>query len=236
MRNPKKSKSFTLIEVIISIIILGIIFSTMSMMMTAFTTSLKTNVKEQVFFSQFSLLSLITSKYFDENNTVGDNYYKDLNTTSNADDELIIRQYSSNELNRIGKHQISSGVRTLTSLEFRTGSSSMVSATLGCDADEKDANGECNETKFDDIDDYNGFGEHIEGVEGGFDINVTVSYIPDDTNYSDVNITFTYDDGTTTSGTNIKMIKIYTRLKDGTIMTLRYPACNIGGSSMLSYK
>jgi len=228
MRNLKKSKAFTLIEVLISIIIIGIVMATVPIMMTAFTTSVKTNIKEEVFFAQFSLLNLISAKYFDENNTVLDNYYKDLNAT-NGDTELLIRQYGANEYNRIGKEQYSQGYRPFSPAIFRSGSSETVSI-IGPDLNE------INELNYDDIDDYNGYSEHHVGIEsGGYDLNVTVKYIDDSATYSDVNMTVTYDYSTPKTFTNIKLITITTKLDDVTI-TLSYPTCNIGRSAMLSYK
>ncbi|NPA88353.1 prepilin-type N-terminal cleavage/methylation domain-containing protein [Caminibacter pacificus] len=228
MKSQKKFKAFTLIEVLISIIIIGIVMATIPIMMTAFTTSVKTNIKEEVFFSQFSLLNIIVAKYFDENNTVGENYYKDLNAT-NGDSELLINAYTDG-LYRIGKHQIEAGTKSLITPDFRSGSADTVSH-IGPDANEP------NETTYDDIDDYNGYGEHHAGVESqGYDLNVTVKYIPDSTNYWDTNITFTYTSGVTTTATNIKLITITTVLKDGTVIKLSYPRCNIGRSAMLSYK
>ncbi len=228
MKSQKKFRAFTLIEVLISIIILGIVMATIPIMMTAFTTSVKTNIKEEVFFSQFSLLNIIVAKYFDENNTVGENYYKDLNAT-NGDSELLIKTYS-NGLYRLGKEQIEAGKKSLVAPDYRSGTYFTVSH-IGPDSNEP------NETTYDDIDDYNGYGETHAGVESqGYDLNVTVKYIPDSTNYWDTNITFTYNNGAVVSGTNIKLITIKTVLKDGTVIKLSYPRCNIGRSAMLSYK
>jgi len=228
MKSQKKSKAFTLIEVLISIIIVGIVMSTIPLLMTAFTTSVKSNVKEEIFFAQFSLLNLISAKYFDENNTIGDNYYKDLNATG-GDSDLLIYKYSDNELNRKGKHQYSPVISTLSGVIYRSGSSDSVSK-LGPDI------GEDNETAYDDIDDYNGYIENHAGIQGGgYTLNVSVKYISDATNYDDVNITFTYSDNTQ-SYTNIKLITITTTLKDGSVISLSYPSCNIGRAAMLSYK
>jgi len=228
MRNLKKSKAFTLIEVLISIIIIGIVMATVPIMMTAFTTSVKTNIKEEVFFAQFSLLNLISAKYFDENQTVGDNYYKDLNATG-GDSELLIKQYGTNEYNREGKHQYSQGYRPFSPVIFRSGSTLTVS-NIGPDI------GETDESQYDDIDDYNGYSEHHSGVQSsGYDLNVSVQYIDDNATYSDVNMTVTYDYSTPKTFTNIKIITITTKLNDVTII-LSYPSCNIGRSAMLSYK
>jgi len=229
MKSQKKSKAFTLIEVLISIIIVGIVMATIPILMTAFTTSLKTNVKEEVFFSQFSLLNLISAKYFDENNTQSDNYYKVL-SAPNGDGNLSVIQYSPTEYNRKGKHQYSQGSRPFSAIVFRSGSNYSVTSSLGPEPDE------VNETMYDDVDDYNGYVEHHSGiVSGGYDLNVSVKYVKDNANYADVNITYNSDYTTNVTLTNIKLITITTNV-NGVTIKLTYPICNIGRAAMLSYK
>jgi len=231
MKRLKKSKAFTFIEVIVSIIVLGIVMSTIPILMAAFTPSLKISAKEEVFFSEFSLLSLINTKYFDENNTIGDNYYKDLNASAQADSELSILKFANNEYNRIGKHYISQGKMVLTSLKYRSGSKDTLS-NIGPDAGESDV------SLYDDIDDFNNYLEHHAGITtSGYDINVKISYIKDDADYTNgANISFDYDYSGVSYKSNIKLITISTRLNDGTEINLTYPTCNIGASAMLSYK
>jgi hypothetical protein len=80
--------------------------------------------------------------------------------------------------------------------------------------------------------------EHHAGItSNGYDINVTVSYISDETNYNNGSgISFEYNYTSVNYKTNIKLITIKTVLDDGTVIQLTYPTCNIGASAMLAYK
>jgi prepilin-type N-terminal cleavage/methylation domain-containing protein len=220
MKNPRRFKAFSLIELLISIIVLGIIMSTIPVFLNTFTSSAKVTSRESVFFNQFSLLSLINTKYFDENNTVGENFYKDLNATG-GDDELFVKKFPNGDLNREGKEDIDNNI-------FRSGSKYTVSK-IGPDS------GETSVSDYDDIDDFNGYTEHINvGVEGGYDIKVKVSYIDDNTVYSDKNLTITLNYSTPKNLTNIKLITVYTTFSDGSVEKLEYPTCNIGASKLYS--
>ncbi len=227
MKNQKKYKAFSLIELLVAIIILGIITTTIPLFLEALISSSKVTNKEEVFFSQFSLLSLINTKYFDENSTKGDNFYKDLNAT--LGDSELLNNFSSayaGNICRIGKKDINNNI-------FRSGSKDSVSQ-IGIDANES----ESNVSTFDDIDDFNGYVEHIPfGVQsGGYDINVRVKYIEDNATYSNNDISFSFNYTTDANLTNIKLIKLTTILKDGTKIVLAYPNCNIGASKLYSFE
>ncbi|WP_457565087.1 type II secretion system protein [Caminibacter sp.] len=223
MKNLRKFKAFTLIELLVSIIVIGIIMVTIPMFLNTFASSAKVTVKEQVFFNEFSLLSLINTKYFDENNTKDDNFYKDLNATG-GDSELLINRFSNGDLNRIGKEDMNNNI-------FRSGSSDTVSV-IGPDS------GETNVSDYDDVDDFNGYSQRIYvGVSSnGFTMNVKVGYIADDANYSDKNLIFNmnYTFLPNNALTNIKLITVTTTLSDGSVIKLEYPTCNIGASKLLS--
>ena len=225
MKSQKKYKAFSLIELLVSIIILGIIATSIPAILQSLISSSKVSNKEEVFFSQFTLLSLINTRFFDENNTKDDNFYKDLNAT-NGDNELLNNYASSyaGDSSRIGKSKIDNNV-------YRSGSSYTVSKIGLDDGEEK------NDTlTYDDIDDFDGYSEHIDfGVQsGGYDINVSVTYLNDKANYSDENISFTFNYKSKKDATNIKLIKLTTYLKDGTKISLAYPSCNIGSSKLYS--
>jgi len=217
MKNLKRYKSFTLIELIISIIVIGIIAVTLPLMLQSTSETLKTSAKEEVFYQEFSLLQLIDTLYFDENNTNGENYYKDLNATK-GDTELLIYRYSSDELNRIGKHQMNNNI-------FRSGSNSTVSH-IGVDE------GEDSEDKYDDIDDYNGFNETLLSY-GNVLLKVRVKYIDDESEYNKSKINFEFNYKDEKNSTNIKLIQISTTVDNKKII-LNYPAMNIGRSKYLS--
>ena len=223
MKNLRKFKAFSLLELVVAIVVIGIVSTTFPIILQNIVKSSKNISTEEIFYQEFSLLLLINSAYFDENNTVGDNYYKDLNAT-NGDSELLLSNLGKNyagEVNRIGKHQINNN-------EFRSGSdeNNSVSA-IGPDTDENDS------TKYDDIDDYNGFSESVNSNYGEITLHVNVKYINDEANYSDNDINFTLDPSSNTNKTNIKLITITTQVEDFNI-TLSYPAMNIGGSKFLS--
>ena len=93
MKNQKKCKAFTLVEILFSIIILSIIITSFPFIFQTMTNANKEVMKEEVFFKEFTILSLISSKYFDENNTIGENFYKDLNATR-GDEELYNNYFS----------------------------------------------------------------------------------------------------------------------------------------------
>ena len=223
MKSQKNYKAFTLIELLVSIIILSIIMVTIPMFLNTFVSSSKVTAKESVFFNEFSLLSLINTKYWDENNTKDDNFYKDLNATG-GDSELFVINYGS-ELNRRGKHQMNNNI-------FRSGSS-YTPSVIGLDSNESNSS-----EAFDDVDDFNGYTEHIlVGVgSGGYTMKVRVGYIHDDTNYSQQNITMdmNYTFLPNNALTNIKLISVTTTLSDGTVIKLEYPTCNIGASRLFS--
>jgi len=216
MKSQKKY-SFTLLEVIVSLIVIGIVATSFPFILQSTLTSSKTSLKEETFLQEFSLLSLIAQLYFDENNTVDDNYYKDLNATK-GDSELLIIKYSDDEYNRIGKHQIDNN-------DFRSGSNLSVSH-IGTDS------GEDSEDKYDDIDDYNGFEENLTSL-GRVTLKVEVKYIKDEADYAKNDFNFSFDYKSAPLNSNIKLIKVYGKV-DGKDIAIYYPTSNIGASKYLS--
>jgi len=218
MKNRKKYNAFTLFEVLVSIIILSIVVTSFPFIFQTMTNANKEVMKEEVFFEEFTILSLINSRYFDENNTKYENFYKDLNATG-GDSELL-NNYSSmyaGETSRIGKSNLNNNI-------LRSGSSDTTS-NIGID------NGEMlnDVSTLDDIDDFNGYSESfLNNV-----IYVNVKYINDEANYSDQNITFYLNYNSVANNTNIKLITIWCKAGDVNI-TLRYPTSNIGASKYLS--
>jgi len=222
MQNQRKSKSFTLIEILVSLIVIGIVATTFPIILQNIIQTSKNVSKEEVFYQEFSLLQLINTMYFDENNTVGDNYYKDLNATY-GDSELFIKEDSTKgkyvgKYNRIGKFDINNNI-------LRSGTNSTVS-NIGPDSGEDDS------SKYDDIDDFNGYEESVNFASGSVTLHVDVKYINDNADYSnnDINFTLSFDKKNLT---NIKLISIYAKVGDNNI-TLYYPAMNIGASKFLS--
>ena len=218
MKNQKKSKAFSLIEIIVSLIVIGIVASTFPIMLQTSVNTSKTSAKEEVFYQEFSLLQLINSMYFDENSTKDDNYYKDLNATQ-GDSELFVQTFN-NELNRLGKHQMNNN-------DLRSGSADTLSH-IGVDSGEIEGN----DSTYDDIDDFNNFTEDVLSY-GNIKLHVKVAYINDETNYSADNINFKFNYSNVNHSSNIKLITIYTTLDEQNI-TVSYPTMNIGESKYLS--
>ena len=218
MKNQKKYKAFSLLEVIISIVILGIVVTSFPFIFQTMTDANKEVMKEEVFFEEFTILSLINSRYFDENNTVGENFYKDLNATG-GDNELYNNHLSTyaGDTSRIAKAIFNNNI-------LRSGSTNTTS-NIGID------NGESfnDTTTLDDIDDFNEYNESFSN----YNIYVSVKYISDEANYSDQNITFNLNYNSEDNNTNIKLITIWCDTGDVNI-TLRYPTSNIGASKYLS--
>jgi competence protein ComGC len=221
MKNLKNSKAFSLFEIVVSIIVLGIIAVTFPLILQNVTQTAKNVTKEEIVFNEMSLMSMILQYYFDENNTKGENFYKDLNA-SGGDDELWIKSYSIyTGKARVGKAEFNNN-------ELRSGSNLDVSdIKVDIETGEK----KDDSSTYDDIDDFDGYSQVINGVN----LTVNVYYISDKTNYSEENISFDYDYSTKSknSKTNIKLITINAITKNGNI-TLNYPTCNIGASKFLS--
>jgi hypothetical protein len=187
------------------------------------TNANKQVFKEEVFFQEFAVLSLVNSRYFDENNTIGDNFYKDLNATFGTvtgDTELLNTAFSkyAGEHSRSGKAQFNNNI-------LRSGSSDTVSG-IGLDATETLSD----TSTLDDIDDFNDYNETFLNYK----IHVNVKYIDDNATYSDQNISdFDFNYASSPAVSNIKLITVWCEVGD-TNITLRYPASNIGASKFLS--
>ena len=222
MQNQRRSKSFTLIEILVSLIVIGIVATTLPIMLQNIVQTSKNVSKEELFYQEFSLLQLINTMYFDENNTIGDNYYKDLNATL-GDSELLIEENATKgqyvgKYNRVGKFDINNNI-------LRSGTNVTVSK-IGPDVGENDP------SKYDDIDDFDGYEENVSSANGLITLHVKVKYINDNANYANNDINFTFN-FTEKNLTNIKLITVYAKAGDNNI-TLYYPAMNIGASKFLS--
>ena len=217
MKSLKKYKAFSLFEILIAIVVLGVVLAAFPAFFTSSINTAKISLKEEIFFQEAAILDMINQRYFDENNTIGSNFYKDLNASS-GDDELLNNYYA----NFVGECRI--GKSFFNNNEFRSGSSDDVSK-IGLD----DGESEGDYTTYDDIDDFNGYSESFLNN----DIYVNVKYVNDSATYSDQNISFSINYSSTATNTNIKLITVWSKVAD-TNLTLRYPACNIGASKFLS--
>ncbi len=92
----------------------------------------------------------------------------------------------------------------------------------------------------DDIDDFNG-DKSYDSITSSlsyrfkFDINTTVAYVSDTTNYTLNNINFNFNTNTANLSTNIKMIELNVSNTENSItpFTLRAYSANIGGNQLL---
>jgi prepilin-type N-terminal cleavage/methylation domain-containing protein len=218
MKNQRKYKGFSLFEILISIIIIGIVITSFPFIFQTMTSANKQVLKEEIFLQEFTIFTLIRSRYFDENNTIGENYYKNLNAIG-GDCDLCNAYISSfvGSHSRIGKVSFNNNI-------LRSGSIDTTS-TIGLDAGEN----VLDVSTYDDIDDFNGYSESFLNN----DIYVNVKYVNDSATYSDQNISFSINYSSTATNTNIKLITVWSKVAD-TNLTLRYPACNIGASKFLS--
>jgi type II secretory pathway pseudopilin PulG len=230
MKNLKKSKAFSLFEIVVSIVVLGIIAVTFPLILQSVTKTAKTVTKEEMVLNEMSLMSLILQYYFDENNSVGENFYKDLNA-SGGDINLSINSFSPyTKYARVGKAQFNNN-------ELRSGSSYDVS-DIGVDTQKSEIQNDI--STYNDIDDFNGIEENIIYNENNkLIMRVNVYYLNDiannqlDYNSEEINFTYNYNYNKSINKTNIKLIKITGISKDVNI-TLYYPTCNIGASKFLS--
>ena len=182
MKNLKKY-SFSLIELVVAIVIIGIVVTAIPAVLTTSGKTAEINLKEKSFFNAYSLVTLLQSQYWDENNTKGDNYYKVL-TADNGDSELMCERTGVIEVNN------SSGAVCATD-DNKT-------SALGVDSDE-DPN---DESTFDDIDDFDG--KEDSGIQF-YSINSNIEYVK----YEGDNPSYKRGENLYTSGTsNIKRIII----------------------------
>ncbi len=221
MKNQKNYKAFTLIEVLVSLIIIGIVATTLPLMLQTGVKTAKNSAMEEIFYQEFSLLQLINTMYFDENNTIGDNYYKDLNATG-GDSELYIEKNATlgkyvGEYNRVGKFELNNNI-------LRSGTNATVSS-IGPDGEVS--------SEYDDVDDFNGYEDNVTTSFGVIPLRVSVKYISDEANYSSDNITFDINYSKKANFTNIKLITVSANVNNIDI-NLSYPSMNIGASKFLS--
>jgi len=204
MKNLKKC-SFTLIEILVAMIVVGIAITAIPMLLNSSAKSISTTLQEDSFYNSYSLISLIQSLNWDENNTKGDNYYKVL-TSLNGDSELKCIRKGIKDLDN------KSGAECAINNEY--------TSKIGVD------NGEDKNdiTTFDDIDDFNGY---INDNLRKYKLKVGINYIDDSANYSNKNIFFN-NEKVINHDSNIKQIEINVTQNNKLIAVFRYQSSNIG--------
>ena len=221
MKNPKKYKAFSLIELVFTIVVLGIIATAITSLLEITPNVAKLKQMDKIFYGEFTLGSLIITRYFDENNTQVDNYYKDLNST-NGDSELLLNYVVDGNPERIGKYLLKNQCRD-GAKEFQNVSE------IGLDSGET----QDDLTTLDDVDDFNGY--EINLTVDNYPAEVNISYISDETNYSAQNVYINLTSNSVSSS-NIKLIKItgYYPNKNGDKIVYYIPVFNIGATKYLS--
>jgi type II secretory pathway pseudopilin PulG len=209
MKNLKKY-SFTLIELIVAVIIVSIVITAIPALLSRVSDIQETTSKDKYFFNSFTLLTLIQTQEWDENNTKGDNYYKVL-TAKGGDSEL--------KCDRSG------------TLAFDNDSGAdcddNTTSHIGLD----DGENKDDVSTYDDVDDFNGYSD---GNLTNYDLNISVKYISDNADYSAKNIYFNETFGSA-SGTNVKKIELNVTDKKGNLIAvLGYYSCNIGAVKIKS--
>jgi type II secretory pathway pseudopilin PulG len=205
MKNLKKS-SFSLIELIVAIIVVGISITAIPMLLNVSSNSQKINLEEKSFFNAFSLLTLIQTQEWDENNTKDDNYYKVL-TSINGDSQL--------KCIRKGVEELDNKSGATCAADYNK------TSAIGIDTGED----ENNVSTFDDIDDFNLYST----VTNETNITAHVFYINDNIDYSQKNLFFT-ENNNLTNDSNLKMVELNITNKDThhEIAILKYFTSNIG--------
>ena len=206
MKNRKKFKAFTLIELIVAIIIVGITITAIPALLSSTGHLEEANLQEKSFFNAFSLLTILKMEMWDENNTKGDNYYKVL-TSQNGDSELNCTRKGVIELNN------SSGAVCADNDKY--------TSHIGLDSGED----ENNESTFDDIDDFNNYITQVQDVN----LSVRVVYADDSQDYTK-KVIFFNETATSKKDSNVKKIELkVVNAKTGEVISvLRYFSSNIG--------
>jgi prepilin-type N-terminal cleavage/methylation domain-containing protein len=212
MKNHKKFRAFTLIEVVVSVIVLGIIVTAIPALLTTTSNSISEGLKQESFTNAFATISLVSTQNWDENSTKDDNYYKVL-TVLGGDSELDCSQSNG----RIGKIQINNGEGRICSSD--------TSSHIGVDSATEDI------TKAETLNDIDDFNDYNVSNLDKYEINVSVSYVDDSTNYASNNINFNLSSSDTSSNIKLIEVNVYDKI-GGKVAKLEYFAPNIGLSSI----
>ena len=194
-------KAVTLIELIFTIVIIAAVFTTIPKIIYVSNKSLEFSKKEDAIFNMMSKIMDISLKEYDEKNT-------------EYDDILLTGSNNTLDCNS------SSGYRVGGFAGSRNCLNEVDESDIGDDSDDRD-----------DVDDYDGKGELIENINTKYELNISVFYTTEwnENNYSDGNLTFTFDNNVM-NHTNIKKIVISIKKQgsDENISVIRYNSANIG--------
>ncbi len=219
-------KGFTIIELIVAIVVIGIALMSVPLLLSQASKSDEFSLNQEAVLAGSTKIGDILTYPWDDK-LVSETNVKHILDVTNGDSELD-RYPDNNHTRRIGNFKTNYRRKFDANITY-------ASATLG-------RAGDTNTTAYNDIDDFNGNSEIINGGGTGdylMDLNLTtkVFYISDDANYSS-SPTLNFGDLNTslaTPTTNIKMIevKVVNKANNQTITTLRAFSANIGSYELL---
>lgn len=210
-----KRRAFSFLELIFSIVIMGISFLSIPTIMVVMNRSTEATVDTKGYYHALAQMGIVMSKAWDENNVDDWDasnvvYILDTGTTTCNDDRNgTYEQAHRRQCDNNGTVQRTS-----------TFAASLLN-TFGKDGDL---------TNYNDIDDFHGAGQ--PGVEGNFDVNVSVGYVG--YNQPQPNI-FTIPQASGGGTTDIKQVSVrVTNEATGMDATLNYYGFNIGYDKLLT--
>lgn len=215
--------AFTLIELIISITIMGIVLLSLPPLFSSTSENIEEVLKAEALNMGYTRNENIISYYWDEHS-----YDK------NEKRNFILDTQGDSELDRY-PNSLSVYRRTAAPYTGRRKFFPNVTNTtfynqLGTDTNESDI------TKYDDIDDFDGYTQIIHKNRGDYVIDFQLTshiyYIDDATDYSQQIVSITITPTAINRSSSIKMIETKADVGGDTIMVLRNFTCNIGQTSL----
>jgi len=212
-------KGFTFIELVVAIVVIGIALMSVPLMLSQASKSNEFSINQEAILAGATKIGDILTYPWNETNSSTIQYIFDV---TKGDSDLNRSKNDNNR--RIGNFKAKYRRKFYNQ---RT----EANATLGHDKG----------NEYDDIDDFNGVSEIINGSGTGdylMDLNLStkVFYISDDANYSSSpTLNFDLNISSATPTTNLKMIevKVYNNTNHELITTLRAFSANIGSYELL---
>jgi len=211
-------KGFTFIELVVAIVVIGIALMSVPLMLSQASKSNEFSINQEAILAGATKIGDILTYPWNETNSSTIQYIFDVK----GDSDLNRSKNDNNR--RIGNFKAKYRRKFYNQI-------TEANATLGHDKG----------NEYDDIDDFNGVSEIINGSGTGdylMDLNLStkVFYISDDANYSSSpTLNFDLNISSVTHTTNLKMIevKVYNNTNHELITTLRAFSANIGSYELL---
>ena len=145
-------KGIALIELIIAIVVMAIVFMAIPSIMEMAQKSSEVSIKQEAILLAASQMDIVSQMQWDENNTLDEGYAKILDVQDNSDSSTAntyARYPDTNSTYRIGGKTMNAEMGQYRR-KFHD-QLTFASTALGVDTGENDS------SKYDDIDDFNGF-------------------------------------------------------------------------------